>query len=288
MPLTYYARPCAPTNQILCLNAEIGNILCTICTTPDACRTPIALGDAPMPPTNPKELHAVADGKAPLEYLEAVCNPGEARVLKGGADKYGRRNFTVSPIRASVYVGALRRHTDAWAAGEDIDPDSGESPLSHIRACIAVLQAAMAAGTFVDDRGEAAVSAPEPPASWSIAVEGVFPATANELRRRGLRHKEMDSLRRQGLLGPIIGTDPCNVEGCTALPSCVAAGSCRKFADTDYPASRKPALPHDCTCCGVSAGATVCGRTRYTGQAAMCGIPLSPCPLTGLTEWVGD
>lgn len=117
-----------------------------------------------MPLTNPKELAAAADGKAPLEYLEAVCNPGEARVLKGGAGRHGLRNYTVSPIRAQVYVGALRRHIDAWASGEDTDPDSGESHLSHIRANVAVLQAAMAAGTFVDDRGEAAVRALEPPA----------------------------------------------------------------------------------------------------------------------------
>lgn len=117
-----------------------------------------------MTPTNPKELRAAADGKAPLEYLEAICNPGEARVLKVGADKYGRRNFTVSPIRASVYVGALRRHIDAWASGEDIDPDSGESTLSHIRADIAVIQAAQAAGTFVDDRGDYSVREPKPSA----------------------------------------------------------------------------------------------------------------------------
>lgn len=137
--------------------------LCDFCAEPSDCAGNYqSVKETPVPLTNPKELAAAADGKAPLEYLEAACNPGEARVLKGGAERHGRRNFTLSPIRAQVYVGALRRHIDAWAGGEDTDPDSGESHLSHIRANVAVLQSAMAAGTFVDDRGEAAVRTPEP------------------------------------------------------------------------------------------------------------------------------
>jgi hypothetical protein len=105
---------------------------------------------------NPKAAQAVADGKAPLDYLEsAVCDPSEARVMFSGAQKYGRRNFRDSTIKATTYVGALRRHVNAFASGEDIDPDSGEPHLAHIRACCAVLMSAQDAGTYDDDRGVA-------------------------------------------------------------------------------------------------------------------------------------
>lgn len=103
---------------------------------------------------NPKAARAATDGKAPLDYLEsAACDPGEARVLKHGADKYGRRNFRDTPINVTTYVAALRRHVNAWASGEDIDPDSGEHHLAHIRANCAVALASADAGTMVDDRG---------------------------------------------------------------------------------------------------------------------------------------
>jgi hypothetical protein len=105
------------------------------------------------PAANPKAARAVADGKAPLDYLEsAVCDPSEARVMFSGAQKYGRRNFRDSTIKATTYVGALRRHVNAFASGEDIDPDSGEPHLAHIRACCAVLMSAQDAGTYHDDR----------------------------------------------------------------------------------------------------------------------------------------
>jgi hypothetical protein len=71
-----------------------------------------------------------------------------------GAQKYGRRNFRDSTIKATTYIGALRRHVNAFASGEDIDPDSGEPHLAHIRACCAVLMSAQDAGTYHDDRRE--------------------------------------------------------------------------------------------------------------------------------------
>lgn len=111
---------------------------------------------------NPKAGRAVADGKDPLDYLEsAVCDPPEARVMKSGADKYGRRNFRDSTILATTYVGAIRRHLNAFASGEDTDPDSGEPHLAHIRACCAVLLSAQDAGTYEDDRGVAVSLTPE-------------------------------------------------------------------------------------------------------------------------------
>ena len=52
---------------------------------------------------NPKHSQAMKDGKAPLEYLIDSVMDGEARVLKGGADKYGFRNWLIDKIKASTY-----------------------------------------------------------------------------------------------------------------------------------------------------------------------------------------
>lgn len=105
-----------------------------------------------MPAPNPKALRAVADGKAPLDYLEPACDDGEARVLRGGAERYGRRNYRDTEMLWTTYLGSMRRHLNALARGEDTDTDSGEHHLYHIRGCTAVLLGAMEAGTLRDDR----------------------------------------------------------------------------------------------------------------------------------------
>ena len=101
---------------------------------------------------NPKAARAEREGKAPLQYLIYSVLEGDARVLKGGADKYGERNWLNDPIKASTYEGAILRHLLAWAQGEDLDPDSGLSHLYHIRACCAVVLDAEKHGTLIDDR----------------------------------------------------------------------------------------------------------------------------------------
>lgn len=109
--------------------------------------------EAPMPDAvNPKQLCAVADGKAPLEYLEPAGDAETALVMKHGADKYGLRNYTVTPINTRTYIGAVARHLRAIRLGEDVDPDSGHSHWAHIRACCDVVFGAQHAGTLVDDR----------------------------------------------------------------------------------------------------------------------------------------
>lgn len=102
---------------------------------------------------NPKAAQALRDGKAPLDLIEHAAEVEIARVMKHGADRYGRRNY-VHPdteILATTYVAAIRRHAGAIAAGEEVDPDSGFSHWAHIGANINVVLAAIAAGTFVND-----------------------------------------------------------------------------------------------------------------------------------------
>ena len=102
---------------------------------------------------NPKHIQAQKEGKCPMEYLVYSALIEEAQVLKHGADKYGVRNWRRDKILASTYEGAMLRHFLAWAMGQDIDPDSGKSPLTHLRACCAVVLDAVEHGTLIDDRG---------------------------------------------------------------------------------------------------------------------------------------
>lgn len=111
------------------------------------------VGTMTNPTVNPKELAAAArPDKPPLHLLEHAADIEISWVMKHGADKYGRRNFRDSPMKASVYIGAIRRHAGALANGEDIDPESGRSHWAHIGACAQVILSAMDAGTFEDDR----------------------------------------------------------------------------------------------------------------------------------------
>jgi hypothetical protein len=104
---------------------------------------------------NPKAARADQEGKAPLQHLERVALEATARVLAGGADKYGERNYRSTNVLVSTYVGAVLRHALAWADGEDLDPDDGEHHLAHVEANVHVVLGALAAGTLVDDRHSA-------------------------------------------------------------------------------------------------------------------------------------
>jgi hypothetical protein len=103
---------------------------------------------------NPKLIRALKDGKDPLEYLVTTVWPGDARVHKSGAVKYGIVNWREDSILASTYKGAMLRHLRAWCEGEDIDPESGENHLYHLRACAAIVLDSEMHGTLIDNRLE--------------------------------------------------------------------------------------------------------------------------------------
>lgn len=101
-------------------------------------------------PTNPKDACGIR--KVPHS---CTSQPVMAEVAVGmleGALKYGRSNYRVIGVRASVYYDAARRHIDAWWEGEDIDPDSGLSHLAKAMASLMVLRDAQVRGKMNDDR----------------------------------------------------------------------------------------------------------------------------------------
>ncbi|WP_296125425.1 dATP/dGTP diphosphohydrolase domain-containing protein [Pseudomonas sp. Ga0074129] len=105
---------------------------------------------AELKPTNPKA--AIGSQKLPLHLWPTTATAMGCLGLMDGALKYGRANWRVSGVRASIYFDAASRHLNAWFEGEAVDPDSGLPHLSHALACLAILVDAEAAGVLVDDR----------------------------------------------------------------------------------------------------------------------------------------
>lgn len=160
--LPVLVRPCMPRDTFYGFAGPTPPP-CYQCTTPDACSTPIDLANQEtpaVPDTNPKAARAVADGKLRLELVETALTHPLARVMAHGADKYGVRNWRTQPIEARTYVGAMRRHIDAWADGQDADPDSGANHLVHLAACCMVVLDAAAHGTLTDNRDYAEAKPP--------------------------------------------------------------------------------------------------------------------------------
>jgi len=91
------------------------------------------------------------DGKPMLALIppHAILEIGKAMTY--GANKYGKYNYLggLSYIRL---LSALLRHTVAFLRGEDNDPESGLSHLSHAGASIAMLIETSVQHPELDDR----------------------------------------------------------------------------------------------------------------------------------------
>lgn len=90
--------------------------------------------------------------KTPLHLLPPSALATAAWVHKLGADKYEPWNWRKNRVCASTYVGAIKRHLDAWIDGEDNDPESGITHLAHIIASCNIMIDAEVFGNLVDDR----------------------------------------------------------------------------------------------------------------------------------------
>ncbi len=101
---------------------------------------------------NPKDLAAVALKKCPLQLLPPIADELVARVLEGGAGKYGKFNWRSQPIELTTYIGAIMRHLARIRCGEDIDAESGLPHMAHIMATAAIVMDANEHGKLIDDR----------------------------------------------------------------------------------------------------------------------------------------
>lgn len=78
-------------------------------------------------------------GKLPLSMIPREALDELARAFAYGAAKYARGNFRVGPMAWSRLTDAALRHITAFANGEWLDPESGNSHLSHALASLAML-----------------------------------------------------------------------------------------------------------------------------------------------------
>jgi hypothetical protein len=98
---------------------------------------------------NPKD--AAGRAKLPTELWPPAATLFGCVGLLEGRLKYGRNNWRATPVYASVYFAAARRHLDAWFDGEDNTAEGGPH-LGNALACIAILVDAQTHGTLIDDR----------------------------------------------------------------------------------------------------------------------------------------
>jgi hypothetical protein len=130
----------------------------TLYNTPERSSAHIE-GRVTTKPSNPKD--ALGIKKVPISTIPAPVIAELGVAMLEGALKYGRHNYRVIGVRASVYYDAvMARHMPSWWEGEDDDPDSGLSHVTKAIASLVVLRDAMINGTWVDDRP------PRPPQGW--------------------------------------------------------------------------------------------------------------------------
>lgn len=101
-------------------------------------------------PINPKD--GIGISKTPISVLPAQVLLECGLALYEGDRKYGRSNYRVAGVRASVYYDACMRHLMEWWEGVDIDKESGVSHVTKAIAGLMVLRDSMLNGNWKDDR----------------------------------------------------------------------------------------------------------------------------------------
>jgi len=100
--------------------------------------------------TNPKDMVGIR--KAPMSTVPANVVAEVGVAMLEGASKYGRHNYRIAGVRASVYYDSTMRHLMSWWEGEDIDPDSDLSHITKAITSLVVLRDAMLQDMCTDDR----------------------------------------------------------------------------------------------------------------------------------------
>lgn len=105
-------------------------------------------------PSNPKDI--VGSTKLSLSLVPWTLSVCGAMGFLEGALKYGRFNWRVAGVRASIYVDALLRHVAKWWNGQDCDKATMVHHLDNAIATLGILRDAMVYDMLEDDRPPAA------------------------------------------------------------------------------------------------------------------------------------
>lgn len=77
-------------------------------------------------------------GKPKLSLVNRETLAGIAKAMEYGMAKYGKNNYKAGMDWSRV-IDALLRHANAYAAKEDLDPESGLNHMYHVGACVSML-----------------------------------------------------------------------------------------------------------------------------------------------------
>ena len=100
--------------------------------------------------SNPKDAMGVK--KVPMHLVPGSAKAYLAMAFMEGACKYGKYNWRIAGVRASIYLDAMERHMEKYTNGENIDKDTKVPHLASIMACCAIILDADLVGKLKDDR----------------------------------------------------------------------------------------------------------------------------------------
>lgn len=107
---------------------------------------------------NPKDV--IGSTKLSFSCLPMAVICEMAAAMGEGAIKYGKYNWKMEGVRASIYFDASLRHLISWFEGQDIDPDSNLNHITKAITSLTVLRDSMIRGNWVDDRPPASDNNP--------------------------------------------------------------------------------------------------------------------------------
>lgn len=129
--------------------------------------------------SNPKDAIGTRKPRSFSSMSWGVLREASVGMLEG-AMKYGRHNYRIAGVRASVYFDSTLEHMVSWWEGEDIDPDSGlPHPVKAIDSLL-VLCDAILNDMMEDDRPPVRMDGTKHRAKIKAIVDGLmdkYPAT---------------------------------------------------------------------------------------------------------------
>lgn len=100
---------------------------------------------------NAKQALRYNEGKLQWSMLDFKSLEGMVRVLEMGAKKYSKDNWKLG-MPVTQVCESLMRHLFAFMSGEDTDPESGESHMSHVLVNAMFVEFIMRERNQFDDR----------------------------------------------------------------------------------------------------------------------------------------
>jgi len=105
-----------------------------------------------MKPSNPNPKDAIGVTKLPMHLIPGTALAHLSLAFMEGALKYGKFNWRVAGVRASIYLDAMKRHIEKWENGQDFDEETRINHLASVMACCSIILDATACGKLTDDR----------------------------------------------------------------------------------------------------------------------------------------